>query len=83
MSLSSNDNTSPASSFVSSESQRTVAGKVGVVQGCMRNVAKKIYGGLPVKNVPEQGRRRVSTKRDDGQCYKSAQAGEVASQSDS
>ena len=47
------------------QSQRQVAGKVGVSQGFVKNLANKIHRGLPLGNSPGQGRKRASTDRDD------------------
>ena len=47
------------------QSQRTVAKKVGVSQCCVGNVAKKLKVDAPLRNAPGQGRKRLSTERED------------------
>ena len=47
------------------QSQRTVAKKVGVSQCCVGNVAKKLKVDAPLTNAPGQGRKRLSTERED------------------
>ena len=47
------------------QSQRIVARKVGVSQGCVKNVSNKIKRGEPLGNAPGQGRKRTSSERDD------------------
>ena len=47
------------------QSQRTVAKKVGVSQCCVDNVAKKLKVDARLTNAPGQGRKRLSTERED------------------
>ena len=47
------------------QSQRTVAKKVGVSQCCVGNATKKLKVDTPWTNAPSQGRKRLSTERED------------------
>ena len=47
------------------QSQRAVAKKVGVSQCCVGNVAKKLKVDAHLTNAPGQGRKRLSTQRED------------------
>ena len=47
------------------QSQRTVAKTVDVSQCCVGNVAKKLKVDAPLTNAPGQGRKRLSTERED------------------
>ena len=47
------------------QSQRTVAKKVGVSQCSVGNVTKKLKVDAPLTNAPSQGRKRLSTERED------------------
>lgn len=47
------------------QSHRLVAKKLGVSKCCVTNVAKKSKNGQPVNNIPGQGRKRLTTARDD------------------
>ena len=47
------------------QNQRTVAKKVAVSQCCVDNVTKKLKVDAPLTNTPGQGRKRLSTERED------------------
>ena len=47
------------------QTHRMVAKKVGVSKCCVSNVAQKLKNGQSLKNVPGQGRKRLTTPRDD------------------
>ena len=47
------------------QSQQTVAKNVGVSQCCVGNVAKKLKVHAPLTNAPGQGRKLLSTERED------------------
>ena len=47
------------------QSQGTIAKKIGVSQCCVGNVVKKLKVHAPLTNAPGQGRKRLSTERED------------------